>query len=116
MRLLLPGAVLLLALALLIPHPSTGADPAPPIKVVQTDDDVRIETDALLARVRKKGYVSGIAGGTFIDKKTGARDAGFGLHIMDFLMAPGWRDDGYPRDVKLHGNLPKHYGHRKNRS
>jgi hypothetical protein len=31
------------------------------------------------------------------------------LHIMDFLMAPGWRDDGYLRDVKVHGNLPKHY-------
>src|SRR5262249_28746240 len=39
----------------------------------------------------------------------GARDAGFGLHIMDFLLAPGWRDDGYPRDPKVHGNLPKHY-------
>ena len=24
-------------------------------------------------------------------------------------MAPGWRDDGYPRDAKLHGDLPKHY-------
>ena len=34
---------------------------------------------------------------------------GFGLHIMDFLMAPGWRDDGYERDPKVHGNLPKHY-------
>jgi hypothetical protein len=28
---------------------------------------------------------------------------------MDFLLAPGWRDDGYTRDPKLHGNLPKHY-------
>ncbi len=28
---------------------------------------------------------------------------------MDFLMAPGWRDDGYPRERKIHGNLPKHY-------
>ena len=59
--------------------------------------------------VRKKGYVSGIAAGTFLDKKTGAHDLGFGLHIMDFLLAPGWRDDGYERDPKLHGNLPKHY-------
>src|SRR4051794_7601666 len=24
-------------------------------------------------------------------------------------MAPGWADDGYPRDRKVHGNLPKHY-------
>src|SRR5262249_19695735 len=28
---------------------------------------------------------------------------------MDFLLAPGWRDDGYTRDAKLHGDLPKHY-------
>jgi hypothetical protein len=33
---------------------------------------------------------------------------------MDFLMAPGWRDDGYPRDAKIHGNLPKHFEHPKN--
>jgi hypothetical protein len=44
-----------------------------------------------------------------LDKKTKARDLGFGLHIMDFLLAPGWRDDGYGREGKLHGNLPKHY-------
>src|SRR5262249_34664881 len=59
--------------------------------------------------IRKKGYVSGVAQGSFLDKKTGARDLGFGLHIMDFLLAPGWKDDGYLRDEKLHGNLPKHY-------
>jgi hypothetical protein len=80
-----------------------------PIKVKETDAYVQIDTDALQARVNKKGYVSGIAAGSLLDKKTGARDAGFGLHIMDFLLAPGWRDDGYPRDPKLHGNLPKHY-------
>jgi hypothetical protein len=79
------------------------------IQLQQTEEYVQIDTDALQARVRKKGYVSGIAPASFLDKKTGARDAGFGLHIMDFLMAPGWRDDGYPRAAKVHGNLPKHY-------
>src|SRR5262249_16833213 len=39
----------------------------------------------------------------------GARELGFGLHIMDFLLGPGWRDDGYSRDPKVHGNLPHHY-------
>src|SRR5438067_424902 len=80
-------------------------------QVVVTEDEqqVIIETDALRAAVRKTGYVSGIAQGSFLDRKTGARDAGFGLHIMDFLLAPGWADDGYGRDPKLHGNLPKHY-------
>src|SRR5262249_55435144 len=52
---------------------------------------------------------SGIAAGSLLDKKTGARDAGFGLHVMDFLLEPGWKDDGYSRDPKVHGNLPKHY-------
>src|SRR5262245_18084888 len=81
----------------------------PPMQVEETADHVQIATDCLKARIRKTNYVSGIAQGTFLDKKTGAREAGVGLHIMDFLLAPGWRDDGYPRDAKLHGNLPKHY-------
>jgi hypothetical protein len=92
--------------ALRAPEEST---PRSAIKVEETDDYVQVETDALKARVNKKGYVSGVARGSFLDKKTGARELGFGLHIMDFLMAPGWRDDGYSRDPKLHGKLPKHY-------
>jgi hypothetical protein len=99
-------AALLLAL-LLVPAPA--AEPKDAIKVEETDDFVQIDTDALQARVRKKNYVSGVAGGSLLDKKSGARDLGHGLHIMDFLLAPGWRDDGYPRDAKLHGDLPKHY-------
>jgi hypothetical protein len=88
-----------------------SARAAEPKKIYVEDADayIRIDTDALQARIRKKGYVSGVEGGTFIDKKTGAHDLGFGLHIMDFLMAPGWRNDGYLRDAKIHGNLPKHY-------
>jgi hypothetical protein len=83
--------------------------PAAEVKVEQNDDYVQIDTDGLQARIRKKDYVSGVAKGTFLDKKTGAHDLGFGLHIMDFLLAPGWRDDGYLRDAKIHGDLPKHY-------
>jgi hypothetical protein len=89
--------------------PRTAAEPKDEIKVEETDEYVQIDTDALQARVRKKGYVSGIAQGSLLDKTTGARDLGFGLHIMDFLLAPGWRDDDYPRDAKLHGDLHKHY-------
>ena len=94
-------------LLLLVTMPALAAEPE--IKVAETGDSIRIDTDALQAVVRKKGYVSGIAGGTFLDRKTGARDLGHGLHIMDFLLAPGWREDGYPRDPKVHGDLPKHY-------
>lgn len=82
----------------------------PAIKVQETADEITIDTAALQAKVRKKGYVSGIAAGSFLDKKTGARDAGFGLHIMDFLLGPGYKDgDEYTRDKKFHGDLPKHY-------
>src|SRR5437879_1024582 len=78
-----------------------------PIKVQETDTYVQIDTGPLQARINKKGYVSGIAAGSLLDKKTGARDLGFGLHIMDFLLAPGWRDDGYSRDPLLHGREKK---------
>ena len=101
--------LLLSALLLLLPAHPARAEPPAGIKVEQTDDAIQIDTDALQARIDKKGYVSGVAAGTLLDKKTGAREAGFGLHIMDFLLAPGWADDGYPRDPKLHGDLPKHY-------
>lgn len=97
---------MLIALGLV---PALLADEKPAVRVSQTDEYVQIDTDALQAKVRKKGYVSGTAAGSLLDRKTGARDIGFGLHIMDFLMAPGWKEDGYPRDAKLHGNLPKHY-------
>jgi hypothetical protein len=80
-----------------------------PVRVEHGDGFVRIETDKLEARINSRGYVSGVAAGSFLDKQTGARDLGSGLHIMDFLLAPRWRDDGYERDPKLHGNLPKHY-------
>jgi hypothetical protein len=96
-------------LTLLAVLPVLSCQAEPPIQVRETPEFVEVETDALKAQVRKKGYVSGIARGTLLDKKTGAVDVGFGLHIMDFLMAPGWRDDGYSRDPKVHGNLPKHY-------
>ena len=62
------------------------------IRVEEDAETIRIETNALKATIRKKGYVSGIAGGTFIDKKTGQADLGFGLDIVDWVMAPGSDD------------------------
>jgi hypothetical protein len=88
---------------------TVGQSPEPPIKVQETQTQIIIETQTLEAKINKTGYVSGIAAGTFRDRKTGARELGFGLHIMDFLLGPGWEDDGYSREPKLHGKLPKHY-------
>jgi hypothetical protein len=65
-----------------------------PYKVADTADDIKIATRALDATIRKKGYVSGITAGTFVDKKTGFRDAGFGLDIVDWIMEPG-SDEAY---------------------
>ena len=78
------------------------------ITVTTAADHLLIDTDALSVRVNTKGYVSGTAAGGLLDKKTGARDLGFGLHIMDFLLAPGARDDGYMNE-KTHGKIAKHY-------
>ncbi len=78
------------------------------ITVTSADDHLLIDTDALSVRINTKGYVSGTAGGSLLDKKTGARDLGHGLHIMDFLLAPGARDDGYMNE-KVHGKIAKHY-------
>jgi hypothetical protein len=108
MRIYFGSGVALLLLSLSLWGPA-AAEEKPVLQVQETDEYIQIDTDVLQARIRKKGYVSGIARGSFLDKKTGAREAGFGLHIMDFLLAPGWRDDGYSRDPKVHGNLPKHY-------
>jgi hypothetical protein len=97
----------LLAFTFLTPAHAPASDSG--IQVKDAEEYIQIETDVLQAKIRKKGYVSGIAAGSMIDKKTGAKDAGFGLHIMDFLMGPGWKDDDYARDKKVHGALPKHY-------
>src|SRR6516164_1488022 len=90
--------------AILVAVPAHAAE----ISLQQADDHLLIDTDALSVRINIKGYVSGTAAGGLLDKKTGARDLGFGLHIMDFLLAPGARDDGYMNE-KTHGHIAKHY-------
>jgi hypothetical protein len=101
--------VIVIFVALLIATPVLAAQ-EPAIKVQEFADHIQIDTDALQAKIRKTGYVSGIAAGSFLDKKTGSRDAGFGLHIMDFLLGPGYKEgDEYQREKKYHGDLPKHY-------
>lgn len=97
-----------LALCVLAASMAIARAGAGEIAVREADDHVVIETDRLEARINKRGYVSGVARQGLLDKQTGARDLGFGLHVMDFLLAPGKRDDGYMKE-KTHGKIEKHY-------
>jgi hypothetical protein len=86
---------------------------------VQEDEkEIRIETPQLAAAVRKKGYVSGVQNQSFLDKKTGFRDPGFGLDIVDWIMEPGsdeaYRDQLTPELVYRANNL--YHGARPKRS
>jgi hypothetical protein len=86
------------------------------IEITEDDEQINIVTPCLRAAVRKRGYVSGVAAGSLVDRKTGFRDAGFGLDIVDWIMEPG-SDEAY-RDVldkelvyqfnnAYHGKTPK---------
>lgn len=74
---------------------------------------IHIETDYLKAEIHTEGYVSGVSAGTLLDKATGARDLGFGLSIVDFLLEDGQDEPGDPHAYHwgdaFHGNIPKRY-------
>ncbi len=79
---------------------------------------IHVETDMLQAEIHTEGYVSGVARGTLLDKKTGARDLGHGLDIVDFLLEAKWDEEGpdappeaqrYRRDPAVHGDIPKRF-------
>ena len=53
-----------------------------------------IETRHLVATIATQGYVSGVA--SLFDRRTGARDLGFGLDIVDFLLEPDPEPDRGP--------------------
>lgn len=95
------GLLLVFALA------AFPADAADDFSVAETPEQITISTPHLEAGIRKKGYVTGVYRQTFLDKKTGFRDAGFGLNIADWIMEPG-SDRGY-RD-KLDKELVYRYG------
>ncbi len=86
------------------------------IKTTEHADRIEIETPSYRASVPTRGYVSGVAGGSFIDKKTGARDLGFGLDIVDFLLEPADPKAPIAKDQydfgptnMVHGNIAKRY-------
>jgi hypothetical protein len=72
-----------------------GAD----FKVTEDEERIAISSGALEAGIRKKGYVTGVAAGSFLDKESGFRDAGYGLDIVDWIMEPG-SDEAYRDQLK----------------
>lgn len=92
----------LLAVTAAVAAPA-APDPGPAFRVTEDAERVRIAGPALEAAVRKTGYVSGVEGGSLLDRKTGFRDLGYGLDVVDWLMEPG-SDEAY-RD-RLPGDLP----------
>lgn len=77
--------------------------------------EIFLETDSLSVQVTTEGYVSGVKANSLLDHRTGARDLGFGLDIVDFLLEPLADEPGqneahrYSRDVMHHGHMPKRY-------
>ena len=106
-----------LAIVLAAAAPSLADErPATPFNVEETADRITLRGESLEASIRKTGYVSGIEAGSFLDRKTGARDLGFGLDIQDWIMEPGsdaaWRnrlrgDLPYDFNNLYHGKTPK---------
>ena len=67
--------------------------------VQESPEQIVIATPQLEATIRRKGYVTGIAKESFLDKSTGFRDAGFGLDIVDWIMEPG-SDEAYREQLE----------------
>ena len=89
-------AFLFVAVSLLHPARSNGASE---FQVSEDDERIVLSSPTLDAVVRKKGYVTGVAAGSFLDKKSGFRDAGYGLDIVDWIMEPG-SDEAYRDQLK----------------
>jgi hypothetical protein len=81
----------------------TGAGP---FEVREDSERIHIAGALLEASIRKSGYVSGVEAQSFLDKKTGFRDLGFGLDIVDWIMEPG-SDEAYRS--RLPGDLAYHF-------
>ena len=70
-------------------------------RIDETDRSIKIETDQLEAVIPKKEpkhWMTGIEKGSFLDKKTGFREVGDGLMVIDWLMEAG-SDEAYGDEV-----------------
>ncbi len=78
-----------------------AAPPAAWHHVTETANSIKIETDQLEAVIPKanpKHWMTGIEKGSFLDKKTGFREVGDGLMVIDWLMEAG-SDEAYGNEV-----------------
>lgn len=76
-------------------------------RVIEDDRAIKIETEQLEAVVPKKNpkqWMTGIEKQSFLDKKTGFRELGDGLMVIDWLMEAGsddaYRDQLHPTEEK----------------
>ena len=85
-------------------------------EVLESAEQITLTTPHLQAAIRKQGYVSGVAAGSLLDRKSGFRDVGYGLDIVDWIMEPGsdeaYRDELdeeliYRFNTPYHGKTPK---------
>ncbi len=96
------GFATVLAFLATVPAASRAED-----RFRETDDEIRLALPDIEAAIRKRGYVTGVAAQSLLDKKTGFRDAGFGLDIVDWIMEPG-SDEAYRS--KLNKELVYEFG------
>jgi hypothetical protein len=95
---------------------ASAQDAVSVLKVVDTPDEIQLSLPHLEATIRKKGYVSGVKANSLLDRRTGFRDLGFGLDIVDWIMDPG-SDEAYRAQLDkelvyefgnaYHGKTPK---------
>jgi hypothetical protein len=96
-RVLMAG--LIAAVSILPGNSSIGQELPEWAKVVETGREIRVETEQLEAVIPKrepKQWMTGIEKHSFLDKKTGLRELGDGLMVVDWLMEAGsdaeWAD------------------------
>jgi len=99
--------VIITAASMACSRPASQTQERFSIHVSEDRERIRIEGPLIQASVRKKGYVTGIEGGSFLDRRSGLSDAGFGLDIVDWIMEPG--SDAAYRD-RLEGDLAYEFG------
>ena len=79
------------------------------IQVREVKDGLEIETDQLAARIKRRATSAASPPAASSTRRRVRATSASACTSWTFCMAPGWRDDGYTRDPKFHGDLPKHY-------